>query len=223
MPFIQPHHYLTLSGTLHDVEEWSFGLRLRDVAPSAVEQDQAALNAFAPLVRAHWSSQGNPISSASRLTTLKYNAVDQLGHYVNQTTVAAEVVPSVSGAGGQATFPPQVALVVTLETGFSRGLAHRGRIYLPSPTGVLSQVTGALESTWSQLAATWAAGLIDLINGHPGFGTVMVASSGSTKPGAPDTGAERLVTGVSCGSVLDTMRSRRSSMREARATADLGN
>jgi hypothetical protein len=100
--------------------------------------------------------------------------------------------------------------VVTLRTGNQRGLARTGRIYLPVPHLAPDVETGHLSPSQTASAATWAGGLISALNAAPGVGDVVVCS-------AVGTGAIRRVTSVDVGSVIDTMRSRRGALKEARS------
>lgn len=209
MAFPAPHYVFTFGGPLGTQEQWSTSLRLSGFTAAGDEEgEQTALAALMAKVNAAWGgSQQIVVSSAAPVTWGKYNHVGVDGKYTQQYTNVLDQAPV--GGSQPAKFPPQVSLVVTLRTAAARGLASKGRIFLPSPsiphTG--SDVTIAANHT--ETVAVWAQSLINGINEVPDVGGVIVASK-------VRTGAMRAVTSIDVGSVFDTMRSRRAKLLEAR-------
>lgn len=120
--------------------------------------------------------------------------------------------------GSQRVYPFQVALVVSLKTTFD-GAQGRGRFYLPAPKWRVN-VDGRISAADAQTTADAAATYFNTIR-STSFGggrlNPSVASGGSVTKGiAP---ALRHITSVEVGTVLDTMRSRRAQLEEARTSA----
>lgn len=207
MPFPIQHKYLSLSGPMRGGESWSFGLRLQgDFAYGDQAAEEAILADLQAAIDGWWTTV-NVIGSAAWLQTIKYNGVGVDGKYLQDYTVRYDY-PTPRAGNGAVTHPNQIALVATLETGLTRGLAHRGRIFLPAPP-IAVGTDGKISQASAQGCATTVANLINAINAVPAAGRVIVAS-------AVREGAWRPVTGVSIGRTLDTMRSRRTSVTEAR-------
>jgi hypothetical protein len=202
------HLYLQWGGKLPGNESWSCGLRMikKGAGPWTSNDPAAMLAAVTTAVGAYHSRAGTSISPSAKLSFVKLNAIAADGHYIDETT-REQVVGDTPGGGTDRYFPNQVALAVTLETGFSRGSAHRGRFYLPLPaipvatTGLIDigDAVGVRTSTetfrvaLNAVAANWQVGVM------------------SRKLGAP---AQRPVTSIHVGRVLDTQRRRRRSLAE---------
>lgn len=204
--------YLSLSGPLRGGEQWSMGFRMTGLGfDGAQAAEEAALQEIVTRVQAWWGSQ-NVMGAGVSLGTLKYNSINAAGKYQMAYTVRYDFPTPLTSALA-CTHPNQVAMVATLETGQSRGLAHRGRVYLPLPPMPVGS-DGRISEANASGAAASVKGLLDTINAAPGSGRILIGS----KVGA---GAFRNVTGVAIGRVLDTMRSRRTSLVEGRMTAAL--
>lgn len=206
--FAAPHNLLAFGGSLFSgLEEWSCTLRSTTTGTDDDAGATAALAAIGDVVSL-WV-QGNPIMGAqARLGWLKFNRVGVDGKYLSNTTRLREFTPERVNASGGGNYPAQIALVATLETGAQRGLAHRGRIFLPCPRFGIG-VDGRITAEDAQTAATSVATLLGNLNSATGYGSTIVASR-------TRSGDQRVVTGVTVGRVLDTMRSRRTSLPEER-------
>lgn len=208
MAYPTPFLRLVLSGTLHGFEQFSVGLSLipsfnGDPTDDAPDEVPASV---ITAVENFWES-GN-VSNRAPLTTLKLNMIDTNGRYLNQgnTVVHDFGTPGIYG-GGQFLYPPQVALAVTLRTRLSRGRAHAGRFYLPSPSAQV-QDDGRITEIAATDIATDVVTFIDALNAAlPNFRVGVASDVGS--------GAMEPVTGVTVGRTLDTIRSRRTSIPEA--------
>lgn len=210
MTFPSVHKYLSLSGALAGGEAWSFGLRLTGIGFDQGEASQQTdADALAAIVETWWGTQ-TIIGFPTTLKTVKVNKISTAGLYVHPYTILKDFVPP-KASSTQGTYPNQVACVVTLETGVTRGLAHRGRVFLPAPTANI-QADGRITEAAATAIATSFAGLLSSLNAAAQAGFVSVGSD-------IGAGAFRPVTGVTVGRVLDTMRSRRSQMLEGRMSA----
>lgn len=206
-PYDGPHHYLQWGGKLPGDEEWSCGLRLAPASGITPANDPSTLTAVKNAVQTYHAAAQTYISGPAKLSFVKLNLIGADGHYVEETT--QEVVVADVAGGGPVTqpHPNQVALAVSLTTGFSRGPAHRGRFYLPLP-GFMVESTGLLDATNATGVRTTTLAFIAALNAVTPNWDVAVYSR---KAGAA---THRLVTGVQVGLVLDTQRRRRRSLLE---------
>lgn len=212
-----PHTFLRLvaSGTLYEAERFSWSMSLIPNFDNTPDVPETIPQGVIDAVRAFHISSGL-ISGAARLTTLKVNQIGTDGRYVDQNdTVQYDWTTSVPGSASSVYTPPQIALAVSLRTGVRRGLAHTGRFYLPTPAFV-PNADGRITTAQAQSAATATTTFLNALHAAlPGWRAGVVSDVGA--------GAARAVTHVEVGRVLDTIRSRRTSLPEAHERgADLG-
>jgi hypothetical protein len=196
------HRRLTFRGRFGTLvspyEEWSFRVNMTvGISPPV---DQVALLDAA---QAAWTAQFRPLMRPwAALTELKTAVIGPDGKYNGDPTIKAV---NVLGTGQNATgSPAQVALGVSLNTAL-RGPRGRGRFFLPAPVHDPNGDTGLILGSDAQDVANRAAAFVTALNAVSGAGDVCVASS---------FGMNTPVTSVRCGRVLDTIRSRRSSINE---------
>jgi hypothetical protein len=206
-PFDQAHLYLQWGGKLPGGEEWSCGVRLAGTPASAVA-DAATLidDCIGPVAALH--STAGLINNAAKLSYVKLNAIGTNGNYMVDTTNETTFADISGGGTGTPRHPNQVALAVSLTTGFSRGRAHRGRFYLPLPQLVDLDANGLVPTSYADTAKTAANTFLGAING---MGASWDMAIFSRKDGGP---LHRAVTGVEVGRVLDTQRRRRNRLVE---------
>lgn len=206
-PFDSEHVYVQWGGKLPGNEQWSCGLRMYKTVSSALAPDASFVAAAKTAIQAYHTSTTAFISGAAKLSYVKANVINVSGHYAFPVT---EEVTVADVAGGGAAIPPhpnQIALAISLITGFSRGPAHRGRFYMPLPM-FLPAADGLISVSDRDYAKGAAQGLISGLNAITANLQVGVFSR---KAGAA---GHRQVTGVEVGRVLDTQRRRRRSLVE---------
>lgn len=191
------------------------GLRMTAPAPAGGEvATTAALASLHAALKTWWASGIS--SNAAGLAWSKLNRILPTGKYADGFTIRKdEVTPIYNNVSVQ--FPNQIALVATLTTGLSRGMACRGRMFFPVPAVVMEDSDGRLTTAAATAAANKVKTLLDSLNAATDGCTVGVYSKG----GLSGVGASRRVTGVEVGRVLDTMRTRRSALVEARSAVAL--
>jgi hypothetical protein len=203
-------------------EEWSTGFFMGSVEEGA---GNFGVNpAWVESVKAAWETF---FESAEAGVTLRYRTLQvkasiilatgktDLGNIVSSNYA----VPPV-GASNFQYYPPQVTLVAQLAAANPRGLAGKGRMYLP---GIAHGIdanghvpTAACQSTANALRTFFDT--IESAAGSPGY--VMNASKGRVGvPFAPPV--NQRVTSVRVGSVYDTQRRRRNGLTEQYASAVL--
>lgn len=233
--FTAEHQYMTVIGDAYGgTERWQFGLRLSSNGSNA-----AIAAAVAPEIEAFFMGAGPNYASSGgggqfltptthRLTEVKVARVLSTGLY-SPTEPAASYfyVPARIGAGGPAPAGQvaQNSLCVTLLTALPRGLASKGRLFLPPGRDYLPGPDGLLVAADALRICNAVRTLIYRINAIPVAGEVQIMSKGKAvatynatrkrvEYDYPNAGATNVVTSVRCGRVVDTQRRRRRSLNE---------
>lgn len=217
MVYSVPFFRLVIGGTIYS-ETWNTSLGV--VASPNQPADAAILDLLADAVEAWFISTGTTgaqFLSYNKLTYIKFNRIDANGHYQDQDSQTHEYTTPIPGGTAQATGnPSQLAVVATLRTAFTRGLANRGRMYLPTSTGYpnVDVADGRATAANAIRVASSTSTLINSINaamstwqGGGDAGSVGVFSN-------QGAGAWHSVTHVQAGRITDSMRSRRNSLDE---------
>jgi hypothetical protein len=228
MAFPQTHNYLVVHGTQSNggqLDTWQFGLRIGFTGTSGELVDDAAheANMTDALndVDTWWTAIDNVMPQSTQCLGVKLNAIAPDGTYANTTSYAKNFTgaPRVGLGDASLQLPAQLALAVTLHTAATRGLASKGRIYLPALT-TAAMSDGMVHPAIRTILVNATAQLLRDLNDWPGIdingtpGTVLVASS-------VGPGAMREVTGISIGTRFDVQRRRANKIREVRSIVDL--
>lgn len=205
-PFDSSHVYVQWGGKLPGNESWSCGFRMWKSGGSTNANAVTMLPGISSAIAEFHQRAESSIQSAAKLSFVKVNAIGTNGRYIEDGTNEATFADL---PGAYLTFqgPNQVALAVSLTTGFSRGPAHRGRFYMPMPA-LTPDSSGLIPAAIAAEIGTSVDTLIANANSS-GAGHQMVIMS--RKAGAP---GHRAVTGNEVGRVLDTQRRRRRSLVE---------
>lgn len=205
-PFDQAHIYLQWGGKLPSNESWSCGMRFFGPAASAETDATAMLVPVSAAVVAFHQRVGSKIGTNAKLSFVKVNGINTAGHYISEATNQA-LYADLAGGSPQSPHAHQIALAVSLTTGFSRGPAHRGRIYLPAPC-ITVEADGLFpEADVSAVKTSFLTFRTALNAAHTDWELAVF----SRKAGAP---GHRAITGVEIGRVPDTQRRRRRSLLE---------
>lgn len=207
MPFV-PHRRVTFRGVFGTLaapyEQWSFRLNTSDAGDPG--QDLAAIAAGAAGIFqqdvAQLGGLRTVIREYCRLTEVKVADIGADGKYVREPGIALVDIAGSSTAGS--VHAPQVAVAVSLVTD-RRGASGRGRFYIPAPAVDVEPLSGRMSIAAAQNIAAVAGRFVDDISRLPGLGVVAVQSNKGLTSG---------VEGVRVGRVLDTIRSRRTSIAE---------
>lgn len=232
MTYTQQHQYMTVIGDSYgSTEHWQFGMRLTDGGVS----NQVTALAISTYVQQWWAASAPYVSgvdtfeavSTHRLTELKVARIDVNGTYPpTETSYSHFYLPPIGGGAS----PPsgmlaQGTIAATLTTALPRGLASRGRVFLPPSFLYTPAADGLLPIARATQIAKSMQRLINAINGDTVVGNVAIFSRGKAvrgpadakgkfHPTYPNQGATQVVTGVRVGRVVDTQRRRRRSLQE---------
>lgn len=211
--------HVTLHGTmLGGAEEWQTGFYMGSATADAAQPTQAFVdavrNAWIPI----WTSNTGPYCYAYSFTGVKAVLLEKNGKYGSNQPV--ESFPATAQAGGYpgAPLPPQCALVATLIGGSGKGLAGKGRMYLPGVSQGID-TTGHLSSTVCNRIATDLAGFFNTLDSSVDApGHVINVSRGHKVDilgvVSYDNPRNVKVNGVRVGNVYDTQRRRRNALAE---------
>jgi hypothetical protein len=115
--------------------------------------------------------------------------------------------------------PPQITLAATLTSDNQRGLAAKGRMYLPGINTAVQTTDGHLISSYVATLTNNFKIFLDAVNDAAGTsGSLILASKGhkvaNSDPVDYIAGKSAWVTGCRIGNVYDTQRRRRNGLTE---------
>lgn len=213
----QPHTLIEFGGTITGVSQndiWTCGLRIVGFNELGPLVDPASyMNAIQANLSSWWASTTRVprMPSTATLDWLKVNNIGADGKYSDKTNTNRHDYTPVPG-GGTATMPGFCAVVGTWETANRRGLAHRGRMYLPLTTAALQSGSEMSNSTRDQCVSVYASlysTLVTHFNTGANRAQGIIASSKNA--------AWNQITGVSCDSVIDVQRRRKNAIKGSRS------
>lgn len=224
MGFLGPHVVVQWGGRLGINEIWSNRLRIALYGdalitpfpnlPLAADWAADNLTDIATDVTEWFADVRSAHNQYATLEFVKVNAVGSNGLQDPGRNTNEWVPTGTAPTGTAAPWPFQVTMAVTLDTEQVRGLASRGRMFVP--TGNLGvNNDGRVNDTTTNDLAEAAAEFISNLNNQPGVDTqdprVVIASKGNTSVA---NGPMREVTSVRVGNVPDTQRRRRNQLQE---------
>jgi len=226
------HHFLLTAGG-HMVggwEEWQCGLRY--AGPGGVPEslyEQAMTHISLQDIHGLWSTFFSSTVAGiiyPNWTTLEFVKLAFIGKDGNYLTDAREHRAQIKGKGaGSYTHPPQLAVVASLSSGSRIGRANHGRIYLPAPLDFASNVDGLTGKCRATDVTSLQAAVKSLLEGiHGEVSTVEVPTQLSIfSPKTPKSTAalvpsHKPVAQIGIGPVVDTHRSRRTSLPDGVTT-----
>ena len=205
-----PFTRVQVFGSLYTAEAFSFTLSFAG-GGAVARPSQAQADAVGAAVTAFWrQSVDHIVASPARLQGLKVARIGADGKYIDNdaTQWAAPDVNGIPGSGSN-TPAPQLALAVSLRGANPRGAAGRGRFYLPAPHAAI-QNDGRISEDAATDAAVAASIMVQAMGTALGLSAYVVGKA-TPKGRGP---ARQEVQGVAVGRVLDTIRSRRTSLPE---------
>jgi hypothetical protein len=213
---------VTISGTCFSAaEHWSTGLQVGwedadydDLVPGIAQE-------FATKWQTFFQTANNKFSTAYAVTLVKVALINTNGTTDEENIDYYNYPGTVTGNGFDANYPPQITLAATMTSDFQRGLAAKGRMYLPGINKSIDN-TGRLDSAFLETLNTGFKSFLDVINADTDIpGEVIIASKGHKTDTLDENGQpvyvdgrNAFVTGCRIGSVYDTQRRRRNELAE---------
>lgn len=214
MAYPSPFHRLVLIGTIYG-DIWNTTVSLIPTIGTPPPVSQMHLDLISTTV-GQWfpktiANGGLQFSPNVKLTSIKLNRIDVDGHYMDPDAMEKTYATPISG-GGTYNGPPQLTIAATLRGANDRALAGRGRMYFPLSENCQTVASdGRLQAAQSLAFATNVKGLMANLD------QAYLANSIGCKVGVASKtrgGAFQALHQVTVGRVVDTMRSRRSSLAE---------
>lgn len=229
MPYAHAVKRVTISGTsFGGAEIWSTGFYVGSVNADVSNPTQQFADAIRTAWTAFWGGATSYVSSNWKVDNVKVAQVGVDGKTLMENVVHAPYGTALQGTAASPILPPQIALVASLENAGARGLAAKGRMYLPGIAATLG-TNGQISVTNAGTIAANMKTFFDAVNSAAPTGeTVILASQGRRVKGSdgqyapvPGTAVNAVVNRVRVGSVYDTQRRRRNQMVETYQSATL--
>lgn len=208
---------VTLSGTMFGGQEiWSTGFFMGFEGQDAPAITETGVSDISNAWQDFFTDPDSQISNRYQYTMCKVQMMATDGKAIPDTALYYSPVSTISGAQNLPAMPPQIALVATLANSLPRGLATKGRMFLP---GVLCSVdtTGHINNLEIQgITDNLQTFFSTIMNDADTPGRAVLASLGNALQLRP--GQIRNVTQVRVGNVYDTQRRRRNALNEEYTT-----
>jgi hypothetical protein len=220
---------VTISGTYAGgAEEWSTGFWFGNAGGDATLPDQALADGIRDAWRTFFITLNNGVSNLYESTLVKVSSFGTDGKSNPNDTVYANFPVQTKGVANPL-FPPQIALVATLQSADPRGLAAKGRMYLPGVNIALG-TDGRIPAAGQGNIVTGIKTFLAAVNALPADNVILNAShgqltkdiDGSVGPKVGGYGpVSKPVISVKVGNVYDTQRRRRNGMSEVYVAQNL--
>lgn len=221
MPYAHRLVRVTCFGTAFGGQEiWSTGFFLGAEGADAVAPTGEAAAAIGEIWRTFFTNASTNVSREYKCDGVKL-ALINTDKKTSLDDVETFYYPTAIVGGVTTTLPPQLSLVATLQSNEQRGLAAKGRMYLPGVGAPITPATGKLDVGYTNAMTLQLQTMFNAINSRfdvPGkvvnasYGRKMTIQPGNTV--VYGDGRNRLVTSVRVGDVYDTQRRRRNAMQE---------
>lgn len=214
-----PHRVakVTLSGTCFGGQEiWSTGFHLGRELTDATSITPTGVSDIANAWKTFFEKTDSYVSGYYEFTQCKVAMLNNDGKTMPDTAQYYSPPALVKGGAGNSGNPPQIALVATLMNSLPRGLATKGRMFLPGISPAVN-ATGHLDTFWVESIATNLKAFFDTVYNDADLPGNPVLASVGRGPLNMD-GAIRNISAIKIGNVYDTQRRRRNALSEAYIT-----
>ena len=218
---------VTISGTCFGAQEhWSTGFQLGQEGASPASVEPGGAEVIATAWQTFFTASGNQFAAGYKTVSVKVALINENGTTDEENIDYFDYPAPISGAQAGTPYPPQITLAATLSSDYQRGLAAKGRMYLPGMVSTIDGTTGKLGATFVNTLVTNFKTFLDNVNaGQTGGAYVIIASKGH-KTTDLDTNGQPVyldgrngrVTGCRIGDVYDTQRRRRNEFVETYQT-----
>jgi hypothetical protein len=206
---------VTFSGKmLNGAEEWQTGIYVGKAVGAATTPTQAWVDGVQAAF-ATFFTVGSGISNSYTFLECKAALLNTIGKYDDPDSAVVSH-PAVAKFGPEtgSPYPPQCALVATLIGGSGKGLAGKGRMYIPGVKWPIDS-TGHIDTGAATSTGTKLRDFIVAVNALPDAPGVVINASRGHKLSL-GLGARNVpVNGVRIGNVYDTQRRRRNGLAES--------
>lgn len=218
------HWLLSWGGTLAGgLDIWANNIRFTndeaaqpDNVPSSTLE--VLLDDYVNDIRTMMADARNYISVAVTCKWVKFNQIDELGHYADPTNTHARYLTAASGAlapfGGVATtnVPPYQSVAISTTTDRVRGPGSLGRYFLPQCAPPLN-TDGRMTTLAQGNLRDGAVAFLNALGDEAGVDVTNMRPAVVSNVGAP--GPAQAIKGVRVGNVPDVIRRRKNAILES--------
>lgn len=221
MGFSHQVNRVTISGSMYGgEEEWSTGFYMGNVGADSNAPLQSIVDAIGPLWQTLFTTSANGFSNNYKTHEIKIVSLKASdGKTVPDSQVYYTYPAPITGGYATNQNPPQIATVCTLIGVAARGLASKGRMFLPG-TGFSVDTNGRIPTANQTALTTGMKTFLTAVNALPEDNVILLASQGRKPPliGGP---VMHEVISIRLGNVYDTQRRRRNALTEVYTTQTL--
>ena len=186
-------------------EEWSTGFWFGQEGADAATPTQATANAVLAAWKTFFENATSSIAGSFKTVGVRVTRYGTDGVMEAATNFYAYPTVPFAGGGGTLQLPAQVSLVASLQARPDRGLAAKGRMFLPGVNEAVG-TDGRISTTRTLAIATNLDTMFTALNGHIDVGGYLInASKGGSGVGGPAP-INRRVEDILVGNVYDTQR-----------------
>lgn len=221
MPFAHKVIRYTAFGTCFGAdEEWSTGFYIGAEATDAVNPTQLTANAFLTAWETFFKSSNANIANSYKTVGVRVALMNEDGKMDPAHNFYAYPTVPFSGFNPASPMPAQISLVASLQARPDRGLASKGRMFLPG-VNASCDTSGRISGTTTTNIATQLDTMFTALNaGFDTGGYLINASKGGTGVNGPAP-VNRRVEDILVGNVYDTQRRRRNQLTETYSTRQI--
>lgn len=214
---------VTISGTCFGgLEQWSTGFYLGAEDADAADPGVGTAAAIAPLWQTYFTGVKSKTSTKYATTQIKVSQLETDGDVDLDMINIYDYPAAIFGTNPGGSLPPQISLAATLTSQYQRGLASKGRMYLPGVNTGVGDTTAKIGDAERNDIKDGLKTFFDAVNASGSIdGYVILASKGHKVMEAPPSelwhyleGRLARVTNVKVGNVYDTQRRRRNELVE---------
>jgi hypothetical protein len=224
-PAAYPHRVnkVTISGNCWDgAELWSTGFYVGTASADAGDPGTVTASAIATAWSAFFTHANSKVSNAYKTLQVKVSQLETDGDVDLDMIDIYDYPAAITGAFAGSPMPPQISLAATMTSDTQRGLASKGRMYLPGVAASISNTDPKIGSVDQGNIADRLKIFFDAVNASSAVaGDIILASKGHKFTVLQDpnnwyyvNGVIAKVTGVRVGDVYDTQRRRRDGLDE---------
>lgn len=224
MPVYTPHTLVAFGGSINGLtgkDSWQVGIRggsFNNPSQSFGNSD-AFIAALYPDLSTWFTTLATAIAKDVTLDWLKINDIGADGKYKELTTHRHDYAPVVNSPATAYAAPAYMSLAYTWETGLKRGLAHRGRVFVPNGAMGVSKGSECSSTSASQAANSGELLLSKIVNASD------VATTGSDKFNpcvySAKNGSYNRITAVSCDTLWDEQHRRKEQTAPTRVSVNV--
>lgn len=215
---------VVISGTCwNGQEQWSTGFYLGNLNSDAPDPGTTSASGIAPFWTTFFTAASTKVATVYKTHQIKVSQLEPDGDVDLSRIDIYDYPEPITGTHTLNLYPPQITLAATLTSDLQRGLASKGRMYLPGIAADVTTTSPKISATDASNVATNLKTFFDGVNASGAVSGVAILASKGHKvdldPTTPDTysytgGKVAEVTGLRVGDVFDTQRRRRDGIQE---------